>query len=55
MIVEKNGKAYSISEYSTKWVVKLSSGKLSVSYDISKDLCANEDELRKYIESSNLF
>ena len=55
MIVKKNGKIYSVSEHSTKWVVKSNSGKLSVSYDVSKDLCATEDELREYIQSSELF
>jgi hypothetical protein len=55
MIVEKNGKIFSISEQSKKWVIKSNSGKLSVSYDVSKDLCATEDELREYIKSSDLF
>ena len=54
MIIEKNGKKYSVSEYSAKWVVKSNSGKLSVSYDVSKDLCSTEDELREYIQSSDL-
>ena len=55
MIVEKNGKIYSVSEHSAKWVVKSNSGKLSVSYDVSKELCSTEDDLREYIQASELF
>lgn len=55
MDIEKNGKTYIVFEHTTKWVVKLNSGKLSVSYDVSKDICATEDELYDYIQSSNLF
>ena len=55
MIVEKSDKIYSVSEYPTKWVVKLNSGKLPVSYDVSKELCSTEDDIREYIQASELF
>lgn len=55
MIIEKNGNIYNITEYNTKWVVKSKSGKLSVSYDVTKDICATADELRDYIVSNDMF
>lgn len=54
MIIEKNGNIYNISEYDDKWVVKLKVGKLSVAYDVSKDLCATADELRSYLLSHDI-
>lgn len=53
MIIEKNDKAYTVAEYRNKWTVKANSGKLLVSFDISKELCATLDELRKYVISNN--
>ena len=56
MIIEESGKAYTITECRDKWVIKNESGKLSVSFDIPKELCATIDELREYVLSnSNLF
>ena len=53
MIIEKNDKAYTVAEYRDKWTVKANSGKLLVSFDISKELCATPDELREYVISNN--
>lgn len=55
MMIEKNGTVYSVSEFPSKWVVKTNSGKLSASYDVSKELCATESDLQDYIQSSDLF
>ncbi len=53
MKIEKNGKIYTVEQYSQKWVVTLRSGKLSVAYDVSKKLCPTEAELREYVLKNN--
>lgn len=55
MIIEKNGKAYIVTELSDKWTVKAGSGKLSVAYDISKKICTTADELQDYIVQNEMF
>lgn len=55
MVIEKKGNIYNITEYNTKWVVKFKSGKLSVSYDVPKNICMTADELREYIISNDMF
>ena len=49
MIIEKNGKSYTITELSDKWTVKAENGKLSVAFDISKKICTTADELQDYV------
>lgn len=53
MVIEKNGKAYTVTESRDKWTVKAESGKLSVAFDISKELCFTADELREYVLNNN--
>ena len=53
MIIEKNGKVYTVTESSTKWTVKSDSGKLSVAFNVSKELCSTADELREYVLNNN--
>lgn len=53
MVIKKNDKAYTITESRDKWIVKTESGKLSVAFDVSKELCSTADELRKYVLSNN--
>ncbi len=53
MIIIKGDTVYRVSESSNKWTVKRDSGKLSVSYDVPKELCETEQELRKYVLSNN--
>lgn len=55
MIIEKNGKTYTVTECRDKWTVKADSGKLSIAFDVSKELCATADELREYVLSDDLF
>jgi len=55
MIIEKNGKTYSVTEYADKWKVSAENGKLSVAYDVSKELCSTAAELREYVKNNNLF
>ena len=55
MDITKNDKTYTVTESRNKWTVKAENGKLSVAYDVSKDLCTTVEELRKYILKSDLF
>jgi len=53
MIIEKNGKVYTVTEHADKWKVAAESGKLSVAFDISKDLCKTAGDLREYVLSND--
>ena len=53
MVIVKGDKAYTVTESRDKWTIKADSGKLSVAFDVSKDLCATADELREYVLSNN--
>lgn len=53
MQIEKNGKVYTVTESSTQWTVKAESGKLSVAFDVSKDLCETAVDLREYVLSND--
>lgn len=55
MNIVKNGNNYCVTECAEKWIVKSSSGKLSISFDISKEICKTEDELHNYILSNEMF
>lgn len=55
MIIEKNGKAYTVAEHRDKWTVKAESGKLSVAFDVSKELCPTVDALRVYVNNNSIF
>ena len=56
MIIEKNGKTYTITELQNKWNVKTNSGKLSATYEVSKELCPTIDALQEYVlNNDNLF
>lgn len=55
MIIEKNGKMYEVSERSKHWLVVLKSGALSVDFQVSKDICETEAELKEYIKKEEMF
>ncbi len=55
MNIAKGNKIYNITEHINKWIVKSASGKLSISFDVSKELCKTEDELREYVLSNEMF
>lgn len=55
MDIVKNSKTYSVTECIDKWVIKSASGKLLVSFDVSKAICKTEDELHNYILSNEMF
>lgn len=55
MVIEKNGKAYTVTEHCDKWTVSAESGKLSVAFDVSKELCPTADALRVYVNNNSIF
>ncbi len=55
MLVTKNNKDYTVKETVTKWVVSIENGKLSVAYDIPKDICETFEELQEYVLKDELF
>lgn len=55
MHIEKNETTYSVSEFQNKWVVKTKKGKITVSYEVSKELCPTEDDLWDYVQTNDLF
>ena len=55
MIIEKNGKEYAIEEQQNNWKISCKFGRVSVEYKIPKDVCSDQNALRKYIETEELF
>lgn len=53
MIIEKNDKVYIITEFNNKWTIVFKNGKLSVAFDVSKELCPTTDDIRKYVLTNN--
>lgn len=55
MIIEKNGKIYTVAETNSKWSLKSDSGKISIVYDVPKEMCKSEEELRDYVLTNDVF
>lgn len=55
MRIKKGDKEYTIIERKSYWSVSLISGGLTVDYQVNKDICATETELREYILKSEMF
>lgn len=55
MLITKNNKVYNVKETSTKWVVSTESGKISIAYDIPKDICKTAEDLQRYVANNDLF
>ena len=55
MNIIKGDSVYTVTESRDKWKVSKDSGKLSLSVDVSKELCKTWDELREYVLSNDLF
>lgn len=55
MLVTKNNKVYTVKETETKWVVSTENGKISIAYDIPKDVCKTTEDLKKYVTDNDLF
>lgn len=46
-------KRYTVTELANEWKVNLSSGKVSTTVKVSKELCGSLEELREYLEKSD--
>ena len=55
MIIEKNGKIYTVIESKTKWALSTDIEQLTITYDISKNICGSFDSLQNYVLSNDLF
>lgn len=55
MNIIKNGKTFNVAENENTWIVNCSDGGLSVSYKVSKILCATKDDLIEYVNSNDMF
>ncbi len=55
MKITKGETTYCISEQSDKWIVKRASDGVTVKYEIPKEICATEKELRDYILKNEMF
>lgn len=53
MEIIKGNTVYKVSESSKNWMVKKESDKLSVSFNVSKELCKTEQELREFVLSNS--
>lgn len=55
MIIEKNDKAYVVTEKDKKWIVKLKKEKLEVSFEISRDICSTAEAVKEYLLTNDEF
>nr|DAG48475.1 MAG TPA: hypothetical protein [Caudoviricetes sp.] len=55
LTIEKNGTVYTVRESDRKWTVSTEKGRLSVSYDVPKELCGTEEALREYVRKEAVF
>ncbi len=55
MVIRKETKEYRVTERRECWLLSCTIGGLSVEFKVPKDICANEEELRAYVEAETLF
>ena len=55
MTIEKNGKVYTVRENKNSWTVARAAGRVSVSYNVPKDICPTFSDLKSHISESDLF
>ena len=55
MEIEKNGKIYSVKENKCSWTLTLKLGRVSSSYNISKNDCETFEELERYVIECEVF
>ncbi len=55
MVIEKQEKKYTVTEYKNKWTISNEGGKFSVSYGVPKEICASSEELYNYVMNNKLF
>ena len=55
MVIKKGSEIYTVRECKNYWSVSKEATAVSVCFKVSKDLCKNEAELKKYIEKEEIF
>lgn len=55
MIIRKGERTYTVNECANKWTVKAADDRVTLSYDVPKELCPTEDALREYVRHNDLF
>ena len=55
MEISKGENTYAVTELRDKWRVSKEGGKLSLSFEVPKELCKTWGELQEYILSTDLF
>lgn len=54
MEIEKNGKIYQVKETSSKQIIKAMDGKVKLSYELSKNEFANQNEVETYFRATDI-
>lgn len=52
MRIEKNGVLYRVTESQKTWKLTMENGPVTVLYEVSKNQCETEDELRSYVQKA---
>ena len=55
MKIQKGNRIFVISEAAKKWTIKEIGGIISVEFNVDKELCQTEDDLREYVMNNDLF
>lgn len=55
MNITKGEKVYTVKECKSYWSVSTAIGKLTVIYQVPKDMCEILEDLKQYIKSENIF
>lgn len=55
MTIEKNGKVFTVRENKNSWTVARAAGRVSVSYNVPKDICPTFSDLKSHISENDLF
>ena len=55
MEIQKGEKIYTVEEKPNLWMIACKVSTLTIEYKVPKDICADEAQLRAYIEQEKIF
>lgn len=55
MTIIRDERQYNVTETTTKWVIKVLEGKVSLKYEISKQDCPTFEDLQNFVSENKLF
>jgi hypothetical protein len=55
MIIEKNGKTYTVRENLKSWSILINYGSIPVTFNVKKTDCASFEELKQFIIENSAF